>query len=122
TVLRQKDQSQTVGRSCIVGSELQRGAAAACGVVEPVQPAVHLGEVGVVSRDAGTQGDGPADQLAGANVVAELVGEHAQQVQGVGVVRLAGKDGLVLLRRLVQLPLPMVSQGQSQFVVHGLCS
>ena len=49
----------------------------------------------MIRRLAWTQCDGAADQLDSAAMPAPLVGEDAEQVQGIGVVRLVVQDAAV---------------------------
>ena len=65
------------------------------GPLELAQGAVGLGQVGVERRDVRPQGHRPADQLDGPAVIALLMVQHAEQVQGVGVLRLAGQHFLI---------------------------
>ena len=75
--------------------------------------AVGLGQVGVVGGLAGVAGHRPADQLDGPPVVALLVGDDAEQVQGLAVSRLLAQDALVEPGRLRETALAMMLQGQT---------
>ena len=82
--------------------------------------AVGLGEVGMVGGHLGPQGHGLADQLDGPGRVAALVVHDAEQVQGIGVVRLPGQQGMIaasgigIAAGLVELP-----SGDKVCVCHG---
>jgi hypothetical protein len=97
----------------------QRHAAATGGALELPQEAVGLGEVGVEGRYARPQGNGPADQLHGPPLLAPLVGEHAQQVQGVGLLGVVGQDSPVGPRRLVEGAALVVVDRRVQLVGPG---
>jgi hypothetical protein len=65
---------------------------------------------------AGQEGDGPADQLDGPRQIAALKIHHAQQVQGIRVVRLGAEDLNIQLGRLIQLTALMKGQRLRQSV------
>lgn len=76
-------------------------------------------------RVAGDRLDGRADERDGASVLSALMGRDAQQVQSIGMPRLAGQDalvdalglgqpaGLVMGERFLQSRLATHSQGTS---------
>ena len=75
----------------MVRQQPQGRAAAAGGAFVSAEGAVGLGEVGVERGDVRLKDDGPADEFDGPVVVALLMVEDAEQVEGVGVIRLAGQ-------------------------------
>ncbi len=70
-------------------------AAMSHGVFEVAQGEVDGGQVAVEDGVRAVDGQRPEDQVAGLLVAARLVGQHAEQVQGVGVLRRVLKDGAV---------------------------
>ena len=88
-------------------------------VVELAQRPVRLGEVGVGIRSAGPHRDRAADQRDGAGVVALLEGDHAEQVQGVGMVGPGGQGLPVQRGRLDEAATLVLVQAKSEVVVHG---
>ena len=65
------------------------------------------------------QSQGPADLLHGTRLVPLLMEEHAQQVQGLGVLRLARDDALVQLGGQAQLSRSVLLDRGSQDVLHA---
>ena len=82
----QQDQAKAVGRLGIVRLKAQGRPAAIRRVIEPAKCPVDLGQIGVVCGGIRVQGDGPADHLGGPVVLALLVCEDTEQMQGVGAV------------------------------------
>jgi hypothetical protein len=117
--LRQQDQSEVVGGFGRAWLQPQSGAAALGGAVEVAQSTVRLGQVGVIGSIRGVEGDGPADALGGLTVIALLMGDNAQQVQGVGVVGLGVEDIAVQPGCLGQAPALVLLQAEGKVVVHG---
>ena len=73
----------------------------------------------MVNRRRRVPRDGAADPFGSPHGVALLERYHAQQVHGLGLVRLRSQDAAVDFRRLVKLaPLVMLDR-RSQFVRHG---
>ncbi len=112
-------QTEVAKRLGGVGRQAQRRPAAADGSLVLTQGAVGFGQVGVEGGQVRPKRHGPADQLDGAGVVALLVAQHAEQVEGVGVLRLSGQDRLVQLRRRRQVPGLVLLNGGGQIVLHG---
>ena len=93
----------------VVREQPQGRAAAAGRALVLAEGAVSLGEVGVERGDVRLADDGPAHKLDGPAVVALLMMEDAEQVQRVGVFRVAGqhlpiqRGGRTQPSRLMQL-------------------
>ena len=117
--LGEQTRPRLLAASAIVRLEPQGGAAAVGGAVELAQAAVGFGQVGVVGGLAGVAGDGPADQLGGAAVVALLQGDDAEQVQGVGVLGLGCQDVAVQPGRFLEAATLVFLQAEGKFVAHG---
>ena len=98
-------QCQTEIAPCfgIVRPQAQGHAATAGGTIELALGSIRFGEIGVKGRDARPQRDGPTDQLDGPGVVALLMAQHAEQVQGVGVLLFLRQDLLIQLGSRTQL-------------------
>ncbi len=88
-------QAEVVGGLGVLRLEVQGGAAAAGGPRIIARGPVGFRQVGVQRGGGGIDRDGPADELDGPRGVALLEGRHAQEVQGVDVLRVACQDGLV---------------------------
>jgi hypothetical protein len=73
----------------------------------------------VVNGGPGLEADRPADECGSAGRVPLLEGDHADQVQGIVVVGLGGKDLLVQPGRLVEAAAPVLLQAEAQVVQHG---
>ena len=79
----------------MVGRQTQRGPAAADSTIQLTEDAIGFGQVGVEPGDVGPQGDGPTDQFDGAGMIPFLMVQHAEKMQGVGVLLLADQDPLI---------------------------
>ena len=78
-----------------IGLQPQRGAATADRSIELPQRAVRLRQVAVKDGRPRLQRDGLADQVNGRRVIALLMTQHAKQVKGVRVARIAGQHLLI---------------------------
>ena len=117
--LFQEGQAEVVGRLGVVGLQSQRGATAVDGPVHLAQHAVDQGQIGMVGSGGRIEGDGTPDPFGRPNRIALLIGDHAEQVQCVGVVWLSGQDATIRLGRLVQEAALVLLDGQCQLVRHG---
>ncbi len=82
--------------------EAQRAAVAGHRMVQLAQALVGQAEVGVIRGLAGIAEHGPLDGVDGRLVVAPLERNHADQMQGLGVVGLGLEDLPVDLLRLLK--------------------
>ena len=75
-----------------VGLEPDRGAQGRDGLIQLALLPEGIAQVAVIGRAVGRQGDGLPDQVHG-NVIASHLGrDHAQEMQGIGVVGLDGEN------------------------------
>ena len=81
----------------IVRPDRQGRAATADGAFEIAERPIRLRQIGMVNVRVGPERHRPADQLDRASVMALLVMQHAQQMQGLGVFLLARQNLLVQL-------------------------
>ena len=101
-----------------VWPELEGRLARAHGPVELAQGPIGLCEVGMIGRQAGTQGDGAVDQLHGFGGLALLMMDHSQQVVGFGLLGITRRDRLIKTRRGRQISRLMKAERLGQFVLH----
>jgi hypothetical protein len=111
--------AEVVGRLRVVRLQAQGGAARLDRPVKFAQGAADFAEVGVEHGHVRPQGDGPADQLGRRAVLAELVRDHAEHVEGIGVVGVLGQEGLARVRGLAQAARVVVAEGDLELVLHG---
>jgi hypothetical protein len=71
---------------------------------------------------AGAEGDGPADAVGGLAVVPLLVGDDAEQVQGVGVVGSGAEDVAVQPGGPVEAAAAVLLQANGKVVAHEISS
>ncbi len=64
---------------------------------------VGFRQVGMEGGCTGLDGDGPSNEVDGLLVIALLMGDDAEQMQGVGLNGVPIKNALVSTRRLIQL-------------------
>ncbi len=103
----------------IIGLETQRHAATAGRAFELTQGPIGLRQIRMVARLVWAERDGPPDQLHCPSMVALLMAQHTQKVQGVGVLGIVGQKLLIKLRSVAQLPGSMHFNGGGQLVLHG---
>ena len=103
----------------IIRPDRQGRAATADGSFEIAESAIRLGQVRMVNMRVRPQRHRPADQLDRAGMVALLVVQHAEQVQGLGVFLLARQHLLVQLGGRAQLSRSVHLDGGRQHVLHG---
>jgi hypothetical protein len=99
-----QSQSEVVVCFGVVGIEANGGASGAGGAFELSEGAIGFGQVGVVERNAGPQGDGAADFICGLVVFTHLVMQDAAKVHRLSVVGLLLEKMVVQEGGLDQLP------------------
>ena len=117
----QGDAAVIEGRG-VVGAQPQGVVVAGQRVLVPAEAALGVAEVEVRRRVGGIDGDGFADQLGGGGVVAVLVLDQTQHVQGIELAGRLRKDVAVEVGCVLQLPLPMEGRGLHQEgtdILHG---
>ena len=87
----------------VVGIQFQCPPVAGHGLVELLELLIGRAEIGVEDRRIGIQLDGPADVLDGSLILIDLRGDDAQQVPGVGILRLDLEDLAVDMFGLLEL-------------------
>lgn len=106
-------QSEVVVCFGVIGVEANGSASGAGGAIELSEGAIGFGEVGVVERQAGPQGEGVADFVYGLGVFAHLMVQDAAEVQRLGMVVPLLENMVVQEGGLDQLPSLVHSQGLS---------
>ncbi len=94
-----------------VGLQLQRPAIGGDRFVEPLKALEGVGQVNVEDRRVALQRDRASDGLDGNCVPAHLVCNHAEKMEGVGMVRLDGEDLPIALLGGLQAASLMVLDG-----------
>lgn len=109
---------QTGERIRMAGAQRQRPAVMRGRLVRSAQRHCQFTDVGVEVGNIRSAGDGPTDPRHCLHRAAFLPIEHAQQVQGVRLVRLDSKDSAVKLPGLRQSTLKMIFDRESQRFLH----
>ena len=79
----------------VIGMKTQGRLATVDGLFILAQRAMGLGHIGVKDSRPRSHGHGPADQLDGPAGMAALVMHHTEEMQGVGMFRLASQQAMV---------------------------
>ena len=96
-----------------------RAAAGGDGFIEPSHDPQYVAEIGQAAGILRQESDGLPDQLFGCSVVSALMGEQAQHVQGLSMVRLGGQNLPVKRLRFRQATGLVVSQRSSECLMDG---
>jgi hypothetical protein len=108
---------QVVPRLGVRGAQLERAPAGCLGLDRAALLPQDRAEVAVEVREVRVGGHRAFDEDRRGVVPAELVRDHAEQVQGVGVLGIRGEDPLVALRGLRQSPGPVMRE---RLLQHGV--
>ena len=79
------------------GVQSQSGVKAGDGAIELPQSVKGQSQIVVIFGDGGVYGDGLGNQLNGGIVTADLMGQEAQQAEGVGMAGIVGQHGAIEL-------------------------
>jgi hypothetical protein len=113
-----KHHAEIVGRLGRVGLEVQSCVAALGRALELAQSAIDFGQVGVVDGIARVLRNGPADILGRTPQFSLLECNHAQEMQGVGMLGLVSQDIAVHLRGLGQTAALVLLNSELEVTTH----
>jgi hypothetical protein len=104
----------------VIGSEPQRRLTTDDGAIKLSECPVGLGEAGMIGRLGGSDGDRAADQLGGSPGIPPLECHQAQEMKGIGSVRVLLQGHLVDTSGPIKLAQPVALQGLAQVCAHIL--
>jgi len=79
--------------------------------IETVQIAQRIAEIVECGRIVGIEGNRPADEIGGGGIIAALRAQYAEEMQGVGIVGVPGKD--LAIKRVCLLEAALLVQKKS---------